>query len=147
MRVLGWDVGGGRGGEVVGEGGSLSPCLSCLSPSIQVWEEGGVESEGSEAPTHSGPLPPPTPYSLEWRPISWWCLAPPPTCLSSSPGRLRAPRGQHPLIKPYLQPGWPEAPGELLPTPQTQPPLPTHSPDTHSHSSLDSLSHFRKELD
>lgn len=54
-------MGGGRGGEVVGEGGSVSPCLSCLSPSIQVWEEGGVLSEGSEAPAHSGPLPPPGP--------------------------------------------------------------------------------------
>ena len=149
-------MGGGRGGEVVGEGGSVSPCLSCLSPSIQVWEEGGVESEGSEAPTHSGPLPTPAPHSLEWCPISWWCLAPPPTCQSSSPGRLRAPRGQHPLIKPYLQPGWPGTPPSrvsLRPL-ENYPPPPNSTPTPHpltkhtqSHSSLDSLSYFRKELD
>ena len=89
----------------------MSPCLSCLSPSIQVWEEGGVECEGPEAPTHSGPLPPPlllpgvAPHLL---------VASGPTshlCLSRSPGRLRAPPGQCPLIKLYLQPGW----LELLP--------------------------------
>ena len=130
----------------------MSPCLSCLSPSIQVWEEGGVECEGPEAPTHSGPLPPPlllpgvAPHLLMASgPTSHLC----PAHLEDSGPHLASPPS---LSLTCNQDGWnssltsqPEAPGELVPNPQTQPLLPTHSPD--SHSSLEALSHFRKELD
>ena len=74
---MGWGWWQGKGGS--GGAGSVSPCLSCLSPSIQVWEEGGVECEGPEAPTHSGPLPPhpPLPWSGAPSPGGVWPHLPP----------------------------------------------------------------------